>query len=208
MSVLVHEVRSPVAALAAVGEAIRDTTGSPGRAELVGLAIGACAAIERIVSDIAVASIRPVPIDVGRIVVEVVASRRLVGVEIAAEIDDDLPLVEADPIRLRQALDNLVTNAVVHAGLESPVGVRATRSSVDSVTLSVVDSGAGMAPEALERIFEPGVRLDERTPGMGLGLAVTKALVVAHGGTLSVESELGRGTTFTIAIPVRPQSAT
>lgn len=208
VAILVHEVRSPVAALVAVAEAIRDTTDKAVRAELVGLAGGACSAIERIVSDIAVASVRTVPTDARRLVHELVAVKRLAGAVIAVEIEDDLPLVEADPVRLRQALENLVANALTHAGDDSTIVVRASSTANGGVALSVADSGAGIPRDELEHIFDRGVRLDDSRPGSGLGLALARAIVDAHAGTLSVESTLGLGTTFTIVLPPTAQPAT
>jgi two-component system sensor histidine kinase BaeS len=200
VSVLVHEVRSPVAALAAVAEALRDTTDRSARAELVGLAVSACAAIERIVSDLAVASVRTVPLDPGQLVREIVATNVVAGMHIDEQIDPVLPVVDADPVRLRQALDNLLANALVHAGDDPAIVVRAARSSADGIALSVTDFGGGIPEDELERIFVRGVRLDEGRPGSGLGLALSRAIVEAHGGTLSVVSTLGQGTTFTIEL--------
>lgn len=207
ISILVHEVRSPVAALAGIAEAARDTdTDAVARSELVRLAIGACAAIERIVTDIAVASVRLSAVDPSELVRSAVAAHVVSGTEVEARVDSALPAIEGDPVRLRQALDNLVTNAVIHGGGRAVV-VAATHDG-DAVVLSVSDSGEGISHDDLAGIFEPGVRLDERRPGSGLGLAITRAIVEAHRGTIGVESSPA-GTTFTIALPVsRPQPAT
>lgn len=198
IAILVHEVRSPVAALAAVAEALGDLDDPSARRELVGLALGACSAIERIVSDIAVASIRPTSVDIASLVRHVVAARAVSGASVLAEVDAELPAIEGDPVRLRQAVDNLVTNALHHGG--GKVVVRARRVD-QSIALSVADDGVGIAAVDLERIFEAGVRLDESCPGSGLGLPLTRSIVEAHGGTLVADSTPGHGSTFTILLP-------
>ena len=206
LAILVHEVRSPVAALSAVAEALADVDDASARRELVRLALGACAAIERIVTDIAVVSVRPVPVDVGALVDDLVAARAIAGISVEAQVEAGLPWLEADPVRLRQALDNLVTNAVVHGGGRIVV---TAASSADGLVLSVADEGGGISPADATRIFEPGVRLDEGRAGSGLGLTMTRAIVDAHRGTIAVESIPGRGSTFTIRLPAdRPQPET
>jgi signal transduction histidine kinase len=70
--------------------------------------------------------------------------------------------------------------------------------------VSVSNDGEGIPPEEQARIFEPGVRLDRERPGSGLGLTVVRAVVGAHGGEVSVDSEPGAGATFTIALPAAP----
>ncbi len=201
LSVLVHEVRSSVAALSAVAKAARETSGAPlGRRELVRLALAASAAIQRIVADLAVASVRPEPVDVGALASDAVSALRLGGAEAEIRLGADLPLVDGDPVRLRQALDNLLANAVLHGAGGSPVVVVAWR--VDTgIALSVSDSGRGMSADQLGRIFEIGVRLDVSTPGSGLGLPLALAIVEAHGGTLTVVSTPNAGSTFTITLP-------
>jgi two-component system sensor histidine kinase BaeS len=201
VAVLVHEVRSPVAALSAVAEAASEVQDVNARRELVRLALDACVAIERIVGDIALASVRAVPLDVGRLVRDVVAAHAASGTDVVASLAPELPLVEADPVRLRQALDNLVTYAQVHG--RGPITVRAALVEA-SVALSVADEGEGIPPGEAERIFESGVRLDERRPGSGFGLALTRAIVEAHGGSIRVEPPSGRGATFTMTLPAAP----
>ena len=199
LSILVHEVRSPVAALAAVAQAARESHEFPsGRRELVRLAIGACSAIERIVTDIAVASVRATAVDTSDLVRGAVAAHAVAGTEIEGRVAPDLPWIHGDAVRLRQALDNLISNAVVH-GRGGRVVVTATRVDA-TVSISVADSGAGIPSEDLERIFEPGVRLGDTGPGSGLGLAITRQIVEAHGGALGVESS-PTGSVFTITVP-------
>ena len=201
LAVLVHEVRSPVAALSAIAESFAGPEiDSEVRRELVRLAALACRGIERVVTDVAVASIRLEPLDAVGLAEDVVSSAALRGggVELVAE---RVPTVLGDPARLRQALDNLVGNAVVHGGADGTVVVAV--GADDSIRISVTDAGPGIEQEQLERIFDVGVRLDpEANAGSGLGLAVARAIVEGHGGTLTVTSSVGVGTTFTISLPI------
>lgn len=201
LAVLVHEVRSPVAALFAIEEAFAEARfDDDARHELERLAVAACRGIERIVLDASVASLRLDRIEVEDLVRQAATAAALEGARVESRIADDLPSIEGDPQRLRQALDNLVSNAVTHAGADGAVIVRAD-SSETAVLLSVADSGAGIPLAEQDRIFEKGVRLNEAAAGSGLGLAIARAIVEAHCGTLTVRSTPGRGSTFTIAIP-------
>lgn len=113
--------------------------------------------------------------------------------------------VLADPARLGRVILNLVMNAILH----NPAGVRvvvATRVVDGQAELSVADDGRGIPAENLEHIFERFRRIDpagsRHTEGAGLGLAIVKQAVEAHGGTIAVTSEVGRGTTFRVRLPV------
>jgi signal transduction histidine kinase len=126
------------------------------------------------------------------------------GVAIELEAPSDLPEAEADPGRIEQVLDNLMSNALRY----TPAGGRLVLSAEangDKVSLRVEDSGAGIPSEELPYIFERFYRADkarQRHEGeTGLGLAIARSIVEAHGGSVSVESALGKGTTFTIALP-------
>lgn len=200
LAVLVHEVRSPVAALSAISEAVSASeVDADARRELVRLAALACRGVERVVTDAAVASILLEPLDVVSLARDVVAAAVLRGgrVELVAT---RVPTVQGDPLRLRQALDNLVGNAIVHG---SPGGVVVGVAADDEVVrISIRDTGQGIAPDQLERIFDVGVRLDpDAAPGSGFGLALARAIAEGHGGDLTVTSSVGIGTTFTIALP-------
>lgn len=204
LALLVHEVRSPVAALSAVAEAVTDASGDNTlRPELVRLAVAASRAIERIVVDIAIDSVRPEPVDIAALARDVIAtfSVRGANVVVGEGVDGSIVLA-ADPVRLRQVLDNLVANALTHAGADRPVTVRLTVSP-DSVDVAVSDTGSGIPREELARIFELGVRLDSEKAGSGLGLALSRAIVDAHGGALEVASTPGEGSTFTVVLPRR-----
>ncbi|MEA5364082.1 HAMP domain-containing sensor histidine kinase [Amycolatopsis sp., V23-08] len=116
----------------------------------------------------------------------------------------DTALVDADPLRLRQVLDNLLANAAVHTPPGTAVHVAVAVEGADAVA-RVTDAGPGIAPADRERIFDRFFRVDDsRTRsggGTGLGLSVVQSLVTAHGGTVSAESVPGR-TTFTVRLPL------
>ena len=116
-------------------------------------------------------------------------------------VPDDLPLVQADPGLLERVLANLFSNALRH----SPTGQRpALRAREDSgkVVLDVVDRGPGVPAELKSRIFEPFARLDERSPGVGLGLAVAKGFAEAMGGAIVAVDTPGGGLTVRVTLPV------
>ena len=202
LAVLVHEVRSPVAALGAISEAFGETESRSDRAELARLAITACRGLERLIADATITSVRQETVSPEALVRGVVAAALLRGARIEAEVEGDIPSISADPVRLRQALDNLVTNALTHSGTDAPVVVGAAPAE-GGIELFVSDSGSGIPASEQARIFDAGVRLDAKHPGSGLGLAVARAIARAHGGELTVTSVPGEGATFTIALPAR-----
>ncbi|MBF6173056.1 HAMP domain-containing protein [Nocardia blacklockiae] len=112
--------------------------------------------------------------------------------------------VPGDAARLRQVLSNLVNNALVHTPPEAAVTVRLTPAA-DEVVVEVADTGPGLPPDQVERIFERFYRTDASrsrdSGGTGLGLSIVQALVAAHGGTVGVTSTVGAGTTFTVRLP-------
>jgi two-component system sensor histidine kinase BaeS len=202
LAVLVHEVRSPVAALSAIAETLVDgqLDGETGRS-LIKLVLLACRGIERIVTDAAVASIRPEPVDPVDLVSDVAAAARVRGAVVALTAAQDVPLVHADPARIRQALDNLIGNALVHgAAADGPVSVAVNVDAM--VRIEISDTGGGIPAGELERIFEPRVRLEPAaSEGAGLGLALARAIAEGHGGTLTATSS-DTGATFTLSLPV------
>jgi signal transduction histidine kinase/DNA-binding response OmpR family regulator/CHASE3 domain sensor protein len=131
------------------------------------------------------------------------------GIRIVSEASRDLELV-ADPGKLRQMLLNLVSNGIkfTPAGGQVTITARGDDSMID---VEVSDTGIGMSPADLELIFQEFRQLDQGSDrmqeGTGLGLALTKRLAELHGGTVSVKSTKGSGSTFTLRMPVGPQGA-
>ena len=128
---------------------------------------------------------------------------------IASVIAGELPLVDGDPLRLRQVLSNLVTNAIKYSPNGGAVTLRA-EIAVDDIVVSIIDEGAGIPSDRMSRLFEVFYRVDNdvtrRAKGAGLGLALCKHMVEAHGGRIWVESEVGKGSTFSFSLPLARHS--
>jgi PAS domain S-box-containing protein len=124
----------------------------------------------------------------------------------------EIPSVEADADRLAQVMENLLTNAFKYGRAGAPVRVAVERvaggvDGVDGVAVSVENEGAGIAPKALERLFQRfervGVATYKGVPGIGLGLQITRGLIEAHGGRITAASVPGGVTTFRFTLPLR-----
>jgi signal transduction histidine kinase len=125
------------------------------------------------------------------------------GVAISMHVDAHADQVVADPDRIEQAIENLVGNALRHTPAGGTITLRAAQAG-GVATLTVSDTGAGIAPDHLPNVFERFYKVDaaraSESAGSGLGLSITKAIVERHEGTIQVASEPGR-TTFTIRLP-------
>jgi len=127
----------------------------------------------------------------------------LARVEASVNVARDLPRVNGNPRNLQQVFLNLFLNAVEAMPDGGALRVAATLRE-GSVRISVQDTGSGIAPEHLDQVFEPFFTTKEAGEGTGLGLSVSYSIVEKHGGRLEVESEPGRGTTFTVTLPAAP----
>jgi len=116
-------------------------------------------------------------------------------------------IASGDRDRLKEVLLNLLSNAFKHTapgGLVSVTG----RKSGNEAQIAVTDTGSGIARENLPKIFERFYRINDGTsPGVGIGLHLSRQIIEAHGGTITVESEIGKGTCFFIRLPLAPQDA-
>ena len=114
--------------------------------------------------------------------------------------------VKADPVLLRQALINLVHNAIKFSPRRATTTIRVERAENDSAAISVQDEGPGIAPEHAGRIFDRFYRVDSgrsrEAGGSGLGLAIVQWVILAHNGTVAVSSAPGGGSVFRITLPV------
>jgi signal transduction histidine kinase len=213
-----HELRSPLTSVQGFAELLmmeRDSL-TPRQVETVEIILDNCRHLVRLLNDLldlarsdaGRLSIRPQPTHLGPLVEDVVRTMRAQtdasDQVLTEEIDPDLPLVNVEVDRIRQILVNLVTNAHEYSPERASIQVTA-RVADNDVEISVTDNGPGIPPAQLEHIFERFVRgdagLTQRVGGTGLGLAISKSLVELHGGTIAAASEVGRGSTFTIALP-------
>ena len=123
------------------------------------------------------------------------------GLEVRVEVPVDLPSVKVDRLQIERVIGNLVINALRHT---KQGGIRISAEHREgNVAVSVCDTGSGIPGEYLPHIFDKFVQVpDEPTGGAGLGLTISKSIVEAHGGQISVQSEVGRGTTFTFTLPL------
>jgi PAS domain S-box-containing protein len=123
-----------------------------------------------------------------------------------ADFPDDFPVLMADPVRLRQVLDNLVSNAIKYSPKGGEIVIRGTYDQ-DWVRVSVSDQGTGLPPDQLERVFERFYRVNnslaQKTQGTGLGLYLAHAVITAHDGKIWASNNPGGGATFTFALPRR-----
>ena len=129
-------------------------------------------------------------------------------ITLSLQLPPDLPNFNLDPMRMSQALGNVIDNALRHTQADGRVEVAATIEAGRQLTILVTDDGAGISsadlPHVVDRFYRADRSRSRRTGGAGLGLAITRAVVEAHGGTVSVSSDgLGRGTTVRIDLPLQ-----
>jgi two-component system NtrC family sensor kinase len=124
------------------------------------------------------------------------------GIQLQLDLAD-LPLLNCDAAQIEQVLLALVSNAIdaMPRGGNLWLGTR-LRADSDEIEIQVRDDGSGIPPDILPRIFEPFLTTKESGHGVGLGLAVSHSIVERHRGKIRVQSEVGRGTTFTVTLPL------
>jgi len=147
----------------------------------------------------------PVALDNALTLVRERATRH--GIRLDLAVDDRVGAVVGDERKIKQVILNLLSNAVKFTPEGGRVTVRALPAG-DAVEVAVSDTGIGIAPEDREAIFEEfrqvGASYAQKREGTGLGLTLAKKFVELHGGKIWVKSELGRGSTFTFTLPIRP----
>jgi hypothetical protein len=210
---LTHEIKNPLAGISAALELLRDESDTADETSLGNRSIydQMLAELRRVSGtvDSLLRLAKPQPpqrsdVDLARLAREVTslfsARVRKQGVTLEVEISDDLPSLRLDSSLIVQLLMNLLTNAMQATDRGGVVKVLvAAFPRRDGVVLAVADSGRGIAPEHLERIFDPFFTTKEE--GTGLGLPICKQIVEQHGGTMQIESEIGKGTRVMVLLP-------
>jgi len=204
---LAHEIRNPLASLSGAIQLLRDDGASP----LHQIALREVTRLDALVEEFLDAARPPrvelQPTHLGRLVTEVGSAfgtdpRYRGRVAIDFDMDEDQSLVPVDPGRVRQVLWNLLLNAaqaMPDAGTISVI----VRQRPDHMELRVLDTGVGIPGDQLRRIFDPF--FTTRSGGTGLGLANVERIMRAHGGSVSVYSKAGQGTSFMLCFPLAPQ---
>ncbi|HLH73585.1 MAG TPA: ATP-binding protein [Chloroflexota bacterium] len=212
-----HELRTPLTVIGGTVQAMRDGILAVDDQNLAAID-EEVVALTRLVSDLRDLSLGDVgqlplqrgPVDLKRLIETVAASfatqASARGLSLSVEGTASLPILNGDEARLRQCIANLLTNALRHTPAGGQITIRA-RAQTDLVEIQVVDTGEGIAPEHLPRVFERFYRADpsraRRSGGTGLGLAIVQQIVRAHDGEIFATSKgLGHGATFTIRLPV------
>ena len=211
-----HELRTPLSNIQGYLEAIRDRVMKPNAATIRSLNEEA-ALLSRLVDELQELSLAEAgelklvyqAEDITKLVKQAVTpwQPKVAAKEISLSLDlpDNLPLVNIDWQRVNQVLHNLLENAVAHTHKGGTINVAASAKG-DWVEVSVSDTGEGIPAEDLPHIFERFYRVDKSraraTGGSGLGLTIAKRLVEAHGGKITVQSKLGKGSRFSFTLPI------
>lgn len=211
---IAHDLRNPLTIIGGYMESIRDGVLKPTPERLDAIQ-AEVQHLERLVEDLRLLS----QADAGELVLnrEQVSVQNLLeaaaqsyrplaeqqGIRLSIEAEAGLPSVHADPDRLARVLGNLVSNSLRYTPSGGEIALRARREDGKGVRITVSDSGKGIAPDALQYIFDRLYRADSARSSeeSGLGLAIARSIVEAHGGSITAESALGKGTTMSILLP-------
>jgi two-component system sensor histidine kinase BaeS len=207
-----HELRTPLAVIQGSVEAILDGVHPADDAHLTAI-LDETRVLDRLVEDLRTLalsesgglSLHREPTDLGVLVAEVAtsfgATAAGAGLTIEPAVDDDLPLLDVDPVRIREVIANLVANAVRHTPSGGRVTISGRRSGETAVEIVVRDTGAGIPSDLLPHVFDRFARGATST-GSGLGLSIARGLVELHGGTIEASSPAGGGAEIRIVLPI------
>lgn len=215
-----HELRTPLTAIRSVGEvALQEPKGPAEYRDVIGSMLEEVDRLTRLVDSLLVLSradashvqLHRVTTSFLSVAEEAASTLEVLAEEKRQKIDvegDRNLVVSADRLILRQAIINLLDNAIKYSPAESPISLRVHRGEGNTAILDVIDQGPGIPAEHQPYVFDRFYRVDKaRTRewgGAGLGLSITRWAVEAHGGEITLTSEEGRGTTFRLSLPEAP----
>ena len=213
LAVVAHDLRTPLNFIKMGAQLVAEAPDAKENAQLLERVEGAVDLMSLLIEDLLEVakieagrmSIHPKPLSAQTLVDDAIKMSEPLALRhqmrLIAEVEPSLPQVLADYERILRVFSNLIVNAVKFSGASGEVRVTATRGD-GTVRFSVIDSGPGIPPENLERIFDRFWQADSADRrGAGLGLAIVKAIVSAHGGTIGVSSTVGQGSNFYFDLP-------
>jgi two-component system OmpR family sensor kinase/two-component system sensor histidine kinase BaeS len=214
MADIAHELRTPLSVIQGRLEGLLDGV-YPRDDQVIGGLIDETRLLSRLVDDLRTLAnaesgtlhLQKEPTDLAVLIQDVVRSFSVEAqgrhLSLGVDAPPDLPLITVDPLRIREVVANLVSNALNHTPAGGTVSIAATALN-ERVVVTVTDTGSGIAPDELPKIFDRFYK-GRSSRGSGLGLTIARNLVAAHGGAIRAESLPGRGTTVTFTLPVDPK---
>jgi signal transduction histidine kinase len=214
MADIAHELRNPLAVVQGKLEGMLDGVYPRDEAQISAV-LQETRMLTRLVDDLrtlahtesGTLALQKEPTDPGVLVSDAAASFSAEATERNVALDvhaaGDLPLIDVDPLRIREVLTNLISNAMRHTPEGGRVSVDAS-ANARSIVVSVSDTGSGIPAADLPKIFDRFYK-GPASRGSGLGLTIARNLVVAHGGEIRADSVEGNGTTVTVTLPLQPQ---
>ena len=220
-SMILHDLRSPLAVVKAYGEILRDGLAGPietRQKEFVGRILSSTEKILALLNDVLDVSkieagkleIAPETVDLRPLLNRVVADFSILAqdknVQLMSEIHPGLPAAGVDPGRLEQVLNNLFSNAIKFTPGKGRIVLKAgPAGQPDWILIEVTDDGPGISPEETQKLFrkyeQAKAGQSSKTKGTGLGLVICKMIIEAHGGKIGLSSSVGRGSTFWFTVP-------
>jgi len=217
-----HELRTPLTVIAGNVEAILDGVHPADAAHLEAI-LEETRVLSRLVEDLRTLALseggslslhrEPTDLDVlcAEVAMSFAAAAETADVSLETAVDDDIPLVDVDPVRIREVLGNLVSNAIRHTPAGGRVTITGRRArakpgpiaAIERIELVVRDTGPGIDPALLPHIFERFAR-GQGSTGTGLGLSIARGLIELHGGMIAASSPPGGGTEIRIELPLTP----